>query len=277
MSTLYLGYSHTVVEDCEDAWAAGDADMTVTLDTTVEKVGSGCAKCAVAAGASVDDVMMYENFSSTDISAKTYLTAWVRSSVVLAAGDVQIGYSATNAMGGTPVWFDVPAITTVDNWHRIVVALTGTRSAVLCVGFRMHVDKGAFDFYADDIRALIANDYEPMAVVGLDDPDEVQHFPGALHELLDGSAQETFGAKIRLPIVDLGVLTTKSDRVFVDTWYEQTDKVVYYNLDECAVVFQEPSRHSQPWRFETELGRSVVLKLREKTAWTVAPPSWSRT
>jgi hypothetical protein len=141
----------------------------------------------------------------------------------------------------------------------------------------MHIDKGAFDFYADDIEAFVGNDYTPLAVSGMTEPDETEEPLDQTFPLLDGSTVERLGPTIRIPKVDFGVLQTKADRIFIRTWMKQTDKVLYYDNEECQVVLYDPTGYSQPWAENLEIGRSAALKLREKTAWTTAPPSWSRT
>jgi hypothetical protein len=145
-----------LIEDCEDAWTAGTGDMTVSADTGVFQVGTASAKVAVGAGAGTDAVMMYENISSIDITGYRYIIAYVRSSVALAEGDVQFGYDEASGMANPEEWISLPAMS-ANTWYRAVftpTTLAAVRDAVVSIAFRMHVDKGAFDFYADDVRGF---------------------------------------------------------------------------------------------------------------------------
>jgi hypothetical protein len=276
MDTAILGYSHTVVENCDDDWDNGGGSSTSDLETTIKMVGSGSVKLNLAAGDGVDAIIATENFSSTDLSAKTHLAFWFRSSIALAAGDIQIGISATNALGGTPIYFNVPAIVTVDSWHRMVVALTGTRSAILSVGFRQHVDVGAATFYVDDIEAFIGRSYSVLGVRGLDDPDETIEYPGKGFAPLDGSKIESSLVYNRVVSVDFGVVSAKTDRVFLHTHHRASDKAIYYNNEDCLVVNEKPDSHSNEWIDGLVYARSFTKQYIEKTARSTDPPSWSR-
>jgi hypothetical protein len=276
MDTVILGYSHTVVENCEDDWVNGAGGNTSDAEPTIIKVGSGSVKLNLAAGAGVDDLIATEDITSADLSLKTHLAFWFRSSIALAAGDIQIGISATSALGGTPIYFNVPAITTVDSWHRMVVALSGTRTAIVSVGFRQHVDVGAATFYVDDIRAFIGRSYSTLGCRGVDDPDEVIYSPGTAYTGLDGSKYEVIVAYQRVATVDFGVVSTKTDRLFLHTFHSQSDKCIYYNNEECSVVNDKPDAHANEWIDGFVYGRSFTVRFIEQTSRTTDPPSWSR-
>jgi hypothetical protein len=276
MDTVILGYSHTVVENCEDDWVDGAGGNTSDLEGTIKVVGAGSVKLNLAAGSGVDDLIATEDFTAADLSAKTHLAFWFRSSIALTAGDIQIGISATSALGGTPIYFNVPAIVTVHSWHRMVVALSGTRSAIVSVGFRQHVDVGAATFYVDDIQAFIGRSYSTLGVRGLDDPDETIEYPGKGYAPLDGSKIEVNLVYNRVVSVDFGVVQAKTDRVFMHTHHRATDKAIYFNNEDCIVVNEKPDSHNNEWIDGLVYARSFTKQYIEKTARSTDPPSWSR-
>lgn len=149
----------TVIEDCEDAWTQGDVDFTVTADTG--KVGTNCVKIAVAALASAGDLMAYEDFTAKDLSAYTRVGFWCKSSVALASGDLQLLLDNTSACESPLETLNIPAIVTADlnTWvyRKVTIASPAALTAIISVGLKYTVDKGAMDFYIDDVKALNVN------------------------------------------------------------------------------------------------------------------------
>ena len=157
-----------VIEDCDDAWTA-NANVTATADTTVEKRGSAASKLVIAAGFTTG-IAAYENFAAVDIftAGDTYLHFWVRSSLVLAAGDYRLRLSgaANGASSGVYADYNVPAMATADTWTKVIVLLSapdnddgGTYpndlTAIESVALIVVSDEGADDaVYIDDVRTL---------------------------------------------------------------------------------------------------------------------------
>jgi len=144
-----------LIHDCETVWdELVDTDVTASLDTTYEKVGTGCLKLVVAAGCAAGDILATEDISSLDISECDEVVAWIWSSVALTAGDIQILLDNT-ALCASPVEsLDIPAVS-ANTWTRVTITLANPTSdnAIISVGLKMVVDKGAFTLRADDIRA----------------------------------------------------------------------------------------------------------------------------
>ncbi len=150
-------YSSTVVEDCEDAWNEQViANVTSTLDTTDFKVGSGSAKFVVAAGF-VTGVAGSEVIPSTDLSTRTGISFWVKSSIDLAANDIAILLDDSVNCGSPLETLNIPALS-AGVWTRVALnfATPAALTAVISIGWRVNVDKGACSIWFDDVRATDA-------------------------------------------------------------------------------------------------------------------------
>lgn len=142
----------TTVDGGETAWTAS-ANVTSTRDTAVKLRGTYSAKHVIAAGFTTG-LVSYYNISSIDCTAATALHFWVYTSAALAANVLRVGISETTAMGGTPTYFNIPAIA-ADTWTPCCVA--GSFSgldAVISVGLNAASDPGVITIYLDDIVAV---------------------------------------------------------------------------------------------------------------------------
>ena len=142
----------TTVDGGETAWTAS-ANVTSTRDTAVKLRGTYSAKHVIATDFTTG-LVSYYNTASTDCTAATALHFWVYSTVALAAGVLRVGISETTAMGGTPTYFIIPAIT-ASTWTPYCVAGTFTDlNAIISVGLNAVSDPGACTVYLDDIVAV---------------------------------------------------------------------------------------------------------------------------
>lgn len=154
---VYKATPVLVIEDCEDAWnELVDADVTATLEAAIYKKGAGSCKLVVAAGASAGDILATEAFAAKDLSPYTHIGFWIRSSVALAAGDLQILLDDTANCASPIETLDVPAVATVDTWQfcKVALATPASCTAIISVGLKMVVDKAGFTVYLDAIEAL---------------------------------------------------------------------------------------------------------------------------
>jgi hypothetical protein len=145
------------IHDCEAAWdELVDADATVTADTSVYKRGTKSAKFVIADGMSAGDIIATDNFTAKDLSGYTYVQLWVYSSVALDAGDIQLLLDNTAQCASPIETLDIPAITATNTWTCCTIALAAAVSdtAIVSVGAKFTVDKGACTIYFDNIRAL---------------------------------------------------------------------------------------------------------------------------
>ena len=142
-----------IVEDCEDAWdELVDGDVTSTADADC-KVGTKSAKLAVAAGAGAGDILATEVVGSMNLSTYEHINLWIKSSVALDAGDMQLLLD-DNAQCASPIkLLDIPALSAA-TWTLIRLDLGDASglTAVISVGIKQVVDKGAFDLYLDHLH-----------------------------------------------------------------------------------------------------------------------------
>lgn len=147
------------IHTCEAAWdELVDADVTATADATYFKQGAKSCKLAVAVGCGAGDILATDSFAAKDLSTYTKIGMWVRSSVTLASGDLQLLLDNTASCASPLESLDIPAITVANTWTYVKMTLAAAVSdtAIVSVGIKMVVDKGEFDFYVDNIEALNA-------------------------------------------------------------------------------------------------------------------------
>jgi len=140
------------ITDCDTIWTAGTVNTTAVLDTVTEKEGTGCAQLTVGAGASAGDLLGYYDFTALDLSDCTHIELWVRPAVACAAGNLQLVLDNTAGCASPLETIDFPALTAVV-WQRVSLPLVGPKAdgAIVSVGVKMAVDKGAFNLWLDDI------------------------------------------------------------------------------------------------------------------------------
>ena len=147
-----------LLEDCEDAWDTdGGATATSAAASTDHKVGDYSVKIVCGAGVNVGDILAHEVITSVDLKtpAYTHLMYWAKcTDAFTAAGDMEIGLSETEHLGGTPVYSDIPKLA-ANTWTYCISTITTTGlDAVISIGAKLTAnDPGAFDLYLDDIRA----------------------------------------------------------------------------------------------------------------------------
>lgn len=143
-----------VIQNCDEVWSElVDTDVTASADTAYKKEGSASLKLVVAAGCAAGDILATMDITSLDLSGCDQVAIWIYSSVALDAGDIQLLLD-NSAQCASPVEsLDIPA-TTANTWTRHVISLVNpyNDSAIISVGLKMVVDKGAFTLRADDIR-----------------------------------------------------------------------------------------------------------------------------
>lgn len=277
MSTLYMTYSATVVEDCEDVWVDGTAgtDCTVTAEGTIKKVGTYSVKLSMN-GDAVVELLAYENFTAADFSAKTHIVAWLYPTVAIAAGDLTLRLDNTDGCGSPIEAISIPALT-ANVWTRICIpiAVPASCSAIQSVGIAQAVDKGAFILYVDDVRAVKCLAItQPRVVKGVDDPQRLE-LNVIERQYLDFSRDEQQIGFIRHPYVDIGVLSAKTDRMKAFDFFRASDKCLIYGGEELSVVNDDPTVFESIWLNQTELCPAFQFSFKEKIMLTTAPASWS--
>ena len=143
-----------LIDDCEAAWTGTSVNVTVTASTAWFRYGAKSAKIAIAA-LNTTGVAAYFDFAAKDLHTYSHLHFYVKSSIDLAAGDIQILLDNTPACASPLETIDIPALTAnVPLEVEIALATPAGDTAIASVGLNIAVDKGACDIYIDDIRAV---------------------------------------------------------------------------------------------------------------------------
>ncbi len=156
------------IHRCDVKWdELEDTDVTASLDTSFKKEGGGSVKLEVAAGAGAGDILLTDNITEVDLSNTTEVQIWIYSTVALDAGDLQLLLDDTVQCASPVESLNIPA-TTANTWTRHIITLANPQSdsAVISVGLKMVVDKGAFNMWVDDIKALdeLTNQYKELPI-----------------------------------------------------------------------------------------------------------------
>lgn len=144
-----------IVDNCEDnpvAWVDGSGgDCTVSRETSIVKVGSASVKTIVAAGAGVE-LLIYHNITSVDLSGYTTVSFWFYTTVALSASDFQFLIDNTAACASPLETINFPAVS-ASTWTKVnlTIATPSALTAVVSIGIKQAVDKGAMTFYIDNI------------------------------------------------------------------------------------------------------------------------------
>jgi parallel beta-helix repeat protein len=155
-ATVTLASALTATIDlCESSWTAA-TDVTCTTSTT-RKEGSNSASIAPA-GAFTTGKLAYKDLgASTDFSAYQKVTLWVRSSIALQSGDLEVRL-CSDTSGNTAVnTLAINEAFTANNWRPITLNNGGALgSNIRTVALYATRDFGAATILVDDI--LAAND-----------------------------------------------------------------------------------------------------------------------
>ncbi len=146
----------TLIEDCEDVWVIGcDADEnTISVEGTIKKVGTYSVKNAVQAAADAGDIIATEVLTSTNMTAYDGFGVWMYSSVALAAGDWQLLFDDTEGCTSPILTYNIPAMSAT-TWYWFYFeggTSLASATAIVSVGLKQVNDKGAMNFYIDDVR-----------------------------------------------------------------------------------------------------------------------------
>ena len=273
--SVTLAYSGLLVENCEDAWTAG-AHVTCSQESTIKKIGTYSAK-QITSGAGANELLCYEDISSLDLSGKTHIAIWMRSSLAFAAGDLQLLLDNTSACASPLEAINIPAIASgnVDKQHRFIIpiAIPANCSAIVSVGIKQITNLADFTFYIDDVRAFNGLTVNlPTCVIGVNDYEKVEDRTIDV-EGLDFSYSSLYVTSRRNPFVDLGCIPTKADRATLLAFEHANDKSLFYGNDE---VFVEGKAVIE--RLEDFIGAiNYSYQFIEKTPWTTIPESFNLT
>lgn len=155
---IRFNYSFYNLHLCNAAWDESvNANVTVTADTETKMEGTGSVKLAVGADVAAGEILATDNITSTGsnyLYDKYLLGFWLYTSIALDAGDLQILLDDT-ANCASPLEIINVTATRAGKWMFIQVPLANPSLdlAVVSVGLKQVVDKGAYDIYIDKIAA----------------------------------------------------------------------------------------------------------------------------
>ena len=152
---VYSRQGYHLVSDCETVWTKGSANVTVTLDSSFEKVGTYCMKAVEAGGSGAGAILCYIPITSLDISDSNKVEFWMYSSIALTAGQLQIHLSSTAIIASAEETIDIPAMTAA-TWYKHSLSLEAPHSdtAIISAGIYQVSDVGAFTFYVDQVETV---------------------------------------------------------------------------------------------------------------------------
>ncbi|MBA7548234.1 hypothetical protein ES705_40682 [subsurface metagenome] len=149
--------SWLLIEDCEDAWDEYvQAEVTSTADAVDKIVGAASSKLDVGIDAAVGRLAT-EAFAPKDLSPYKYLKVWVKSSVALDAGELDVMLDDHPECVSPLKELAIPALS-ADTWTQIALDMGDTSglTAIISIGIDMNTDKGAFIWHTDQVRAAEA-------------------------------------------------------------------------------------------------------------------------
>jgi len=160
----------TLIDDGENSWDSEQgANVVCSADASVYKVGTKSAKMAISAGLgavllATQDIVA----GATDYSSCSKVRVWIRSSVDVDAGDLQLLLDATADCPTPEETLDIPALT-ADTWAIIDIALANPASdgAIVSVGLKQTEELGALDVYIDDCNGCqVFPEYQQRVALG---------------------------------------------------------------------------------------------------------------
>ena len=133
--------------------------MTQSIDTEDYKRGGSSLRLDIATGLAANDFIT-DSITSVNISKYDYLEFWIKSTVNTNDADLNIHLDngTVTGDGNDKEALNVPALT-ADTWKYCRLALQKPEedTAIVSIGFKMEVDKGAFVVHLDDIK-VVKND-----------------------------------------------------------------------------------------------------------------------
>ena len=164
-----------------------------------------------------------------------------------------------------------PTYTGTNAWtahHFYFTAVTATTALQIAV---TKGGGGELYFELEPIEEALEIPY-PLSVKGFDEPDAVEFWPPNQYDLLDGSVSEQITSFRRDITIDTGVISAAADRKSILHWMIDTARRIDYDTEVgIEVALADPSAFQNEWKSGTDLGRSFILNLREKSVRTTFP------
>ena len=275
---IWLGHTTLLMEDCEDAWNESvHGSVTSTVNASDYLVGSNSASLTLTAPIASGNLLATE-VVSLDLSTYTHMVLMIKASVNQAAGALVFCLDEDASCASPSESLALPALV-ANQWTACPLtfaAAASTRNATISVGLKTGatVANGTV-ILIDDVRAMTARQFNPLAVRGLNRPDDVLHSKAKVSELIDGDMYETVPVKSRRIItLEFNALSSQTDQAWLEAFMRKSDKRIIGANDCVRVVCHDAGGYTQDWLNGVSLGRRPVLKFVEKSGWSTQPPSW---
>jgi hypothetical protein len=141
------------LHDCESVWT-GATNVTVTLDSTMQRRGAACNKFAVAAGVAAGALIATVTIDSKDLSGKDTVEFWIYSSIAQTAAALEFVMDDTAGCVSVLETLSLPALTAA-TWYRCVLTLDNPHldTAIISIGIKQEAstDVGACTLWIDHV------------------------------------------------------------------------------------------------------------------------------
>jgi len=152
------------------AWTP-KTNVTASVEQDDKKISTGCAKLVIA-DAFTTGIAATKDFTAINITGFTIVQFWIKSTVALTAGQVQLVLDNTAACATPLESLDIPALA-ANLWTRVnlTFATPANLTAVISVGINVVTDLGACTIYVSDIRTnskiALTENYAGATATGL--------------------------------------------------------------------------------------------------------------
>lgn len=184
-----------IIESCEEAWTSAQGAHVVCTADTEKYQGTYSAKMAMDADATTG-LLAYRPKTCSLVNYE-WLEVYFYSSIALDDGDVTFNI-CSDALGATPLEsFDLPALSaTTWTYFRFKLNDPSNLGEVKSFSVDQNVDKGAFNFHVDSIKAMLIGMtiVEPCDAAWTADKTD----PGLIHVSRDSTikADSTYSSKM---------------------------------------------------------------------------------
>ncbi len=148
-----------LVHSMDSVWSElVDGDVTASADVEDKKEGGASNKFVLAAGLGAGDLIATTAITSVDYSKYTHLEGWIKSTITVTAGQLEIILSSTANAATAIETLLVPALVADTwTWYRIALANPETATAIISVGLNHASDIGAATVWLDRMEMTKEN------------------------------------------------------------------------------------------------------------------------
>jgi hypothetical protein len=250
---------------------ADHGSHAITRTTTAAQVRTGIGASKIIAGGAGDyatnNVSLDATYMPAVLLANTYK---IRLYALASAATPSLTIACAGTQAGTATELNSTTWTKCELTFAAAAADVSTHIIKLWAS-------GAATIYIDDIQIIEYSTFaNALSVYGADEPDAIETYPNLMEKVLDGSyyrqPPKVFN---RMISVDLGVVSTKAQRVFLANFaWQATYSSIIYATEEIEVVIPDLAQFSNTRLDECEYGRSYFIELIEKTGRSTNPSTW---